>query len=563
MSIRILLLACLGTFSTLLQAEHLPGGSITYECLGGNTYTITLTLFRECTGEPMIPQDLHFSNDCGVVFSLNGITAQEVADVSPLCPSEAANSSCNGGSLLGIEEYTYQQTLFLSPCNAWTIAWFTCCRQSSVNVQGNPGLYIEARLNNQNGLCNNSPVITDLGIPVVCVDQPVVYDPGVVESDGNTLVYRFVEARFGTPEPFAVIYNFPYFGLEPFSGMLIDEETGRVTFTPTVQGYVITAFQVDEYDANGNWIGSVMRDFPFLVRACSNTVPPPTTGLVTGVSGSAQQLGDRAVRICGTGQLCMDLVFTDPNAGQSLSLSSNVGEVLPGATLSTTGTNPLNVQICWEAEGATPMERNFTIVASDNVCPVPGTQWYTYSVAVVAPPDSLLDGNALACPQTEPFALVDSLGTFPTTAGTWTAPNGEAHPGIFTPPTDAAGDYTFTTASFPGCSTSALVSVVYLAADDTLCSQVSVPELLRAAPGIHPNPGAEQFVLRGLDAYGSGPFVAHVLDLQGRSVARIPLDQTWGDVPFTLPPGTATGSYLLRLEGPAGLAPPTRFVVQR
>jgi len=563
MSIRTLLLACLGTFSTLLHAEHLPGGSITYECLGNNTYTITLMLFRECTGEPMIAQDLHFSNDCGVVFSLNGIAAQEVADVSPLCPSEAANSSCNGGSLLGIQAYTYRQTLFLSPCNAWTIAWYTCCRQSSVNVQGNPGLYVEARLNNQNGLCNNSPVITDQGIPVVCVNQPVVYDPGVVESDGNTLVYRFVEARFGTPEPLAVIYNFPYFGLEPFSGMLIDEATGRITFTPTVQGYVITAFQVDEYNANGNWIGSVMRDFPFLVRACSNTVPPPTTGLVTGVSGSAQQLGDRAVRICGTGQLCMDLVFTDPNAGQSLSISSNVGDVLPGATVSTSGTNPLNVQICWEAEGAEPMERNFTVVASDNECPVPGTQWYSYSVSVVAPPDGLLDGNALACPQTEPFALVDSLGTFPSTAGTWTAPDGSPHPGIFTPPTDVAGDYTFTTETFPGCSTSALVSVVYLAADDTLCSLVSVPELLRAAPAIHPNPGSGQFVLRGMEAYGSGPFVAQVLDLQGRTIARIPLAQAQGDVPVHLPPGTANGSYILRLEGPAGITLPTRFVVQR
>lgn len=563
MSIRTLILACFSTFSTLLFAEHLPGGSITYECLGNNTYTITLTLFRECTGEPMVPQDLRFSNDCGVVFTLSDLVAQEVADVSPLCPSEAENSSCNGGTLLGIQAHTYRQTLFLSPCNAWTIAWSTCCRQSSVNVQGNPGLYIEARLNNQNELCNNSPVITDQGIPVVCVNQPVVYDPGVVESDGNTLVYRFVEARFGTPEPLAVIYNFPYFGLEPFSGMLIDEGTGHITFTPTIQGYVITAFQVDEYDANGTWIGSVMRDFPFLVRACSNAVPPASTGLVSGVSGSAQQVGEREVRICGTGQLCMDLVFTDPNAGQSLSINSNVGDVLPGATVSISGTNPVNVQICWEPEDAAPMERNFTVAASNNVCPIPGTQWYTYSVSVEALPDSLLDGNALACPQTEPFALVDSLGTFPTTAGAWTDPSGEPHPGIFTPPNDPEGAYTFTTETFPGCSTSALVNVVYLEADDTLCSAVSVPELLRTAPGIHPNPGSGQYVLRSLEAYGSGPFVAHVQDLQGRTIARIPMGQAQGDTPFQIPLGTANGSYLLRLESSVGMTLPTRFVLQR
>lgn len=563
MSIRILLLITLTFTSVLLRAEHLPGGSITYECLGNNTYTVSLTLYRECTGEPMIPQDLRFSNDCGVVFTLDDLVAQEVVNVSPLCTSEAGNSSCNDGPLLGIEAYTFRQTLFLSPCNAWTIAWYTCCRQSSVNVQGTPGLYIEARLNNENDLCNNSPVTTDQSIPVVCVGQPVVYDPGVVESDGHTLEYRFVEARFGTPDPLAVIYNFPYFGLEPFTGMLIDEETGRITFTPTIQGYVVTAFQVDEYDEDGTWIGSIMRDFPFLVRACSNTVPTPTAGLISGVTGAAQQLGDREIRLCGTGQMCWDLVFTDPDAGQSLGITSNVGIVLPGATVSANGTNPLNVQICWEPTDATPMERNFTVVLNDGVCPLPGTQWYTYRVVVEAAPDSLQDGSALACPQTEPFALVDSLGTFPSMAGTWIDPNGESHPGIFTPPTDVAGAYTFTAESFPGCTRSAVVSVLYLAADDTLCSLVSVPELLRSAPVIHPNPGTDHFVLRDIEAYGRGPFMIHVLDLQGRSVALIPMPQKWGDASFILPPGTATGSYLLRLESPTGNALPVRIVVQR
>ncbi len=563
MAIRTLLLVCLGTISALLHAEHLPGGSITYECLGNSTYTITLTLFRECSGEPITPQDLRFSNDCGVVFTLSNLVAQEVVDVSPICPSEVGNSTCNGGSLLGIEANIYRQTLFLSPCNAWTIAWSTCCRQSSVNVQGNPGLYLEARLNNGNEECNNSPVITDPGIPVVCVGQPVEYDPGVLETDGHTLSYRFIEARFGTPEPFAVIYNFPYFGLEPFSGMLIDDATGRITFTPTIQGYVVTAFQVDEFDADGTWIGSVMRDFPFLVRACSTPVPTATTGLITGVTGAAQQLGDREVRLCTRGQMCMDLVFSDANAGQGLSVSTNVGVVLPGATVSTSGTNPLNVQICWEPDSIAPLESNFTMVASNNVCPVPGTQWYTYTISVEAPPDSLLDGSALSCPQTEPFALVDSLGTFPSTAGTWTAPNGEPHPGIFTPPTDPEGAYTFTMESFPGCATSASVSVVYLAADDTLCSLVSVPELVRNAPTIHPNPGTGMFVVQGLETYGSGPFVAHVLDLQGRTVVRIPLARTQGDAPFSVPPGTAAGTYLLRLENAGIMAPPARFVVER
>ena len=31
-------------------ASHLVGGTMTYECLGGDNYEITLTLYRDCNG---------------------------------------------------------------------------------------------------------------------------------------------------------------------------------------------------------------------------------------------------------------------------------------------------------------------------------------------------------------------------------------------------------------------------------------------------------------------------------------------------------------------------------
>lgn len=559
---RFLLLASLFTLGDALHAEHLPGGSITYECLGDNTYTITLTLLRECSGEAMVPQDLLFSNDCGVSFSISGLVHQEVDDVSPLCATQAGASSCNGGALFGVQAYTYRQSIYLSPCNAWTISWRTCCRQSSINVQGNPGLYIEARLNNTGNLCTNSPVFLESSIPVVCSGQPVNYDAGVSETDGDSLVFSFIEARFGTPAPFAVVYTFPYFGLEPFSGMQIDPATGIISFTPTVQGYVITVIQVDEYDANGNWIGSVMRDFPFLVRACSSPAPPTSTGLIAGVNGVAQQVDGRSVRVCDNGIFCMDLSFS-ANNGQGLSFSSNIGQVLPGATLTSSGSDPVAVQMCWDATGSLPFQTEFTIVATNDVCPVPGSQWYRYSLSVEASPDSIANSSALACPQTDPFSLVDSLGSYPGQAGTWYSPNGEAHGATFTPGIDPDGDYTFAMETFPGCITSTIVSVQYLAANDTLCSLVSVPELLHAAPVLYPDPGPGPFRIRAIETFGQGPFIAHVQDLLGRSVAIIPLQGSVGDVPLHIPAHLANGGYLLRLESASGFAAAKRFTLQR
>jgi hypothetical protein len=559
--LRIAFLAFMLGIAMIGRAEHLSGGSITYECLGGNTYTVTLTLFRDCSGEQMIPQSLSFANDCGVLFTLSDLQPQEVIDVSPLCPSEAGNSACNSGPQPGYQAYIYRQTVFLSPCNAWTISWFVCCRRSSINVTGNPGLYLEARLNNQGGTCNNSPTFFDPGIPAVCSGQSVVYNAGTSEPDGDSLAYRFIEARYGTPDPFPVAYNFPFYGLEPFTGMLMDPNTGQITFTPTTQGVIVVAFQVDEYSADGTWIGSVMRDFPFLVLSCSNTVPSPESGFITAVSGTGSQSGDRNARICSNGTVCMDLVFTDPDGGQSLSISSNVDEVLPEATVTTTGTNPLSVQICWDATDAALGQRTFMVQAKDGACPIPGTQSYTYQVSVEIAPDSIASGSALACPQTAPFALMDSLGTYPQAPGNWTDPSGGAHSGLLLPASDPAGVYTFTVESFPGCSTSAEVFVTYLQPQDTLCSLVGMVEYAVNGPVLYPNPSSGLLRLHGLDLLE--PCTASILDHQGRNVGSIVIQAFASEAIIQLPEDLSNGGYLIHFDGADGPIRPLRFTLQR
>lgn len=558
-----ILLSMLLQASLQLRADHLPGGSITYECLGGNTYTVTLTLFRECSGEPLGPQTLDLANDCGVVFSLPGLLPQSVENISPLCAGELANNTCNGGNLLGFERLTYQQTLFLSPCDAWTISWNICCRPSTINVQGSPGSYVEARLNNSGGLCNNSPYITAPDLPVVCVGQPVQYDPGVVEIDGHTVTYRFIEARFGTPSPLAVIYNFPFFGLEPFTGMTIDPTTGRINFTPTVQGYIVVAFQVDEFNASGALIGTVMRDFLFVARACSSTPPSAASGTITSVTGAGSADGDRSVRFCNSGESCFRMLFTDADAGQSLSVRTNVDLVLPGATVATTGTNPLELSICWDATDSPPLDRQFTVEVRDDACPVTTSQWYRYRVRVEQGPDTLENGTALACPQTGAFALMDSLGTYPQQPGIWSDPSGAPHPGLFQPATDPGGTYTFTVEFFPGCSTSATVDVTLLAPNDTLCSLVGMTELDRMQWHLFPNPTSGVVTLRHMDTGSQQAVVVRIHDGLGRTVMERPWPQGTTDLVLDLDGTMGPGVYWLHVQQVHGTSQPRRVVVQQ
>ena len=82
----------------------MPGGNISYECLGNNQYVITLTLFEDC-GTAFIsngPESISITNSCGINFpttyQLPIITFRE--EVSQLCAPLLAQSECNGGSFL-------------------------------------------------------------------------------------------------------------------------------------------------------------------------------------------------------------------------------------------------------------------------------------------------------------------------------------------------------------------------------------------------------------------------------------------------------------------------------
>ena len=456
------------TLCTSLFAEHLPGGDITYHCIGNSQYEITLKLWRECSGVPIIAQSLSFSNTCGVSFTLNNVPQISQQEVSPICPGQVGQTTCNGGSLTGIELYTFRTTAFLSPCALWTIGWNTCCRNTSVNLSLQQGIYIETKFNNVISPCSSSPVFSDDMPPFVCVDQPVSYDPGVVADPAQTLRYRFIDARRYTGAVEPVFYSAPYSGAEPFTGMVLDSLTGNISFLPTIQGYVVCVVEVNTYNANGDWIGSVMRDFPFVVQACTNNVPDATSGTTGAITGGAATTGDYEVTACGASTFCVDITVEDADASQELTLTSNVDLVLTGATISVTGTNPAVATVCWNTTGALAGNYNFTITATDDACPTPGAQNYTYTVTVVEGAFGAGDdGSAEICQGTS----VD-LSTLITGApgGTWS--DG--------PVVTDAGEYTYTVGSPCGDDIATfVVSVIGLAdagpdAAATICSGTSV-----------------------------------------------------------------------------------------
>lgn len=400
--------------SSQIKASHVSGADITYRWIAGNQYEITVNLYRDCSGiTPLGSATVDFVSTCGQSASLLcSLTNAGGTEISQLCSTEVPNSTCNGGALPGMQRYTYKGLITLpAQCDVWTMSWSECCRNTSDNLTSSSSwdMYAESKLYSASFQSNSSPVFTAMPVPYVCQGQPVNYSHGVVESDGDVLVYSLVAALDGGV---ALAYNAPYSAATPITGITIDAATGQLSFTPTTVGKFVVVIRVDEYTAGGVLKGSVLRDIQFVVQPCTNTVP--SVAAPSGVINAATFVGVGAVRtgnftigMCEGNSFTFKSIYSDVNAGDVLTYTTNVTTALPGATISRIGTNPTTLTISWTAPlGFPPQTQAFYVTIDDGACPIPGTQTFVYNIQIsdqtTAGPDktycpggvaTTLDGN--------------------------------------------------------------------------------------------------------------------------------------------------------------------------
>ena len=380
-------------FLTLIisvNASHVPGGNISYENVGPNTFVITLTVFEDC-GTAFYsnsPESIDVYNDCGIPFpstiQLPNIIFQD--EVSQLCISSLPLSECNGGSLPGVYMHVWQDTITLpGTCDSWTFAFEDCCRNSSNNLTGTGNdYYWETVLNSNTSPSNSSPVITSQPIPYYCINQPVIYNFGVYEPDGDSLHYSLINAMTGptTTAP----YQGGFSGAVPIPGININPNTGEITFTPTATGNFVVAVLIQEYDVNGNLVGSVIQDFQFEiinVAGCSNVNPAPPTGGITNFVSSGVMTGPLDIQVCEGDSVCFDLTFTD-SPGDSIYISSNVSQLFPGASMTQNSYfSPATATFCFVIAPGTNPFSTISIDVNDNACPIVGISSAAVGVTVI------------------------------------------------------------------------------------------------------------------------------------------------------------------------------------
>ena len=369
-------------------ATHVPGGNISYECIGPNTYVISLTVLEDC-GTAFIgntPESISVTNSCGFTFATNIslpiVTYQQ--EISQVCSQQITQSECNGGSFPGVYMHRWRDTITLpGSCDGWTFSYDDCCRNSSVNtVSTGNDYYFETILNSSTSPCNNSPTLVSSPIPYVCINQTVNYNLGVFEPDGDSLVFSLVSALAdpGVPVP----YQGGYSGASPINGINIDPSTGEITFTPTIIGNFVVVVLIEEFDDSGNLKGSFLHDFQFEVVFCTNITPsPPSTG-ISNFSGGAVVTGNNNIQACEGDSICFDLVFTDNNSTDSIYISSNVDQFFPGATVSQNSFfSPVTASVCLLVGANSNAFNTIVIDAVDNACPISGISSAAVGITVI------------------------------------------------------------------------------------------------------------------------------------------------------------------------------------
>ena len=417
-----------------VEATHAMGADITYTCIGTDRYQFTLNFYRDCAGVqwPGSATLNYNSNNCNLSGNIPLTLVSGPIEVSPLCPTQIGSSTCNGGGLPGVQQIVYQGTvIFPAQCSDWTITWDHCCRNNQITNLVNPGgnsMLIGATLDNTNGLCNSSPTFSSLPVPYICAGQQFCYNHGAFDSDGDSLVYSLINALDGPAPGSPITYTGTLSATNPlstFSGNVnFDNATGSMCVVPDAPQVSVVTVRVDEY-RNGVVVGSTMRDLQIVVQNCANIQPYMVNGgiqnLVDGVL-----VDSNSVEICPGVPFSFQLEFADTSAlgvpDHGLTINTNLGLVIPGASVNVSGANPNpdTLFFDWTPTGADIGFYNFTVTVQDTGCPILGSQVFAFDITVLegttAGPDQTYCSNGA------PVQLNASGGTI----FTWSVIQGDA-----------------------------------------------------------------------------------------------------------------------------------------
>jgi Carboxypeptidase regulatory-like domain/PKD domain len=480
-----------------VQASHVYGAQVTYQCLNACTTRVFLRAYRDCAGASGITTSLTWVPEqagCTAPPSIGGWSGQVTTAITPICPTSTTSCTTPGAPLSGFEEFLWYRDYDVCavPACTFRLVHGSCCRNGNVTSMANAsaqGLFISDTWI-QTGLtqCNSSPVFRYPATLYICSGQGQSYDVGANDPDGDSLVYT-LSACFSadsTPVPYNSGYS-PTSPLGPSWPMVLDPATGQLDLIAS-PGNIVTApicLTVDEY-RNGQWIGRVQHDFQILVLTCTPNLTPYVFHYLN-PSPNIQFSGTNLGSVCGMGPVCFEVLGGDNNPGQNLLLTWDRG--LAGATFTEVGApavqdsihgtsaNPPRGRFCWTPPG--PGRYFVTFRIFDDNCPLLGVRDQVVLLEVGS--GSTASATLGACPSVNFTASpCASSGSY---TYTWSGDGGFSstlqNPSYTYP---AVGDYAWQVVVSNGSVSDTIRDSVHILGDPVPLPSLFIPDTIALGP---------------------------------------------------------------------------------
>ncbi|HUH74553.1 MAG TPA: PKD domain-containing protein [Chitinophagales bacterium] len=280
-----------------VHAEHLTGGEMRYSYVktlgdGKQVYEITVRIYRDALGggatfdNPLNITIFNLDNSSyrnkSIRLYSSGVSTLPLNDLGP-CAKQVPDVKIDKAV------YTFLDTVALNG-NGYMYAHQRCCRPSNITNLGNPGNQgstYNAHLTRAAMLANNSnPTFKQEPPLLVCIRSNFEYQFAATDVDGNTLKYSLCEPFIGgnnntnsgvkpvtasrppyTPVEYATGHT-PTQPLGKDVEVILNPNTGLLSFSPEKLGIYTLAVCVEEFDASGQSIGLYKRDIQFNVADC-------------------------------------------------------------------------------------------------------------------------------------------------------------------------------------------------------------------------------------------------------------------------------------------------------
>ena len=283
---------------TPVQASHIIGAEIRYQCLGGNQYKIILDVYRDCYfalpgadfDEPAyvsaFDEDGNYLDQPNISFNplfRDTLNNNISADPCLLPPSNVC-----------VEHARYEGIYTINHPGGIYLVYQRCCRNETITNIMMPdttgSTYFTYITPESRALCNSSPEF-DFYPPIfVCVGKDIEHNHAAADTfnqENDSLVYRFYTPYVGgsidlpnpthkkvTSPPYdTVVWVDPPYNLDSILGpstiaeLNIDPHTGLITGHPQIQGQFVVGVLVEEY-RNGVLLSVTRRDFQYNVGEC-------------------------------------------------------------------------------------------------------------------------------------------------------------------------------------------------------------------------------------------------------------------------------------------------------